>query len=729
MEPTEENIDFQQYWLILKRRWFPALAVFGSVVTLTALYTFLKPPNYSSQGQLRFKEDQTSSLIGLESQVKGPSQSDTLLATEAQVITSPSLLLQTLDSINQLNRQGPHLDLGKLQQGLKIKNLEKTDILEISYTSKDPRLPALVVNQLMRVYVDNNLLSNRAAAISARRFITAQLPEVKGNVFSADAALRSFKEKYRITDLVQTETSVAQNINNLRSQLGTLEIQLVALNSRSTAIQKKLGMNSQQAIAVSSLSQSPTVQGVLADLQDVQRKLADARSRFHESHPIITTLEDRQVQLKTLLQADIAQVLQGQKIGANAKFQVGPTQQELMNDLIRLEMNRIGLVSEITPLSKQQAFYEQQSASLPRLEQQQRELQRELLAAQSTYESLLKSLQEVKVTENETVANVRIIEAAQSPAAAADSNKASAMAAGTLAGILLAAGVVYLLEVADKKIRTVKEVRKLFEYRLLGTIPLFSKTTSAVNSNDQTFEQRRMLLPVVKSPRSSISENYRMIQANLKTLNSDKTLKVVVVTSSVPKEGKSTTCANLAAAMAQLGQSVLIIDADLRNPTQHLFWEISNTVGLSNVLSEEPNLDRSIIQRVMENLDVLPTGILPPNPCVLIDSRRMVTFLEKCSNYYNYVFIDTPPLTVAAEAQILGKMADGVVLVTRPGVLDATSSKFAKEYLDQCDQNILGIVVNGVLPENEPDGRYYHTHVNPEQKKNWLDNLKFIKRA
>ncbi len=709
MESTQE-IDFAKYWRILKRRWLPAVATFGSVVTLTTVYTFSKAPIYRAQGQLIFKQDQTPSLIGLDSAEKANFQNDkSLINTEIRVISSDPSLQKTLDTLNQSNLQGSPIRLSDLHQGIEIKNIEKTDILEVAYKSKDPTVAALVANQLMNTYVNNNLWANRFTAISAGNFITGQLPLVKASVNRAALALRSFKEKYRITDLEQTKTLVAQDIDKLQNQVDTVENQLADLNSRSRGLQQQLGMNSQEALARSSVSQSLAVQGVLADLQKVQLKLADARALYKEENPVITHLKDQEAQFQTLLQNQVPQVLQGQKNGPTSKLQIGQTQQELMNDLLKIEMNRRGLVTQMATLSNQKAFYQRQAAILPGLEQEQRELARKLSAAESTYEVLLKNLQQIKVKENETVGNVRIVEPAKVPREPIAPNKPLAIAAGGLAGILLAAAVIYVLEVQDKKIKTIIEARNLFEYNLLGTIPVFSKTTRTVDFDGQTSEQMRLPLPMIQSPCSPISESYRRLQANLKFLNSDQALKkVIVVTSAVPKEGKSTTCANLAAAMAELGHRTLIIDADMRRPSQHQFWQISNTVGLSNVIAGQDYLGGTITQSVMKNLDILTSGSLPPNQVVLLDSKRLSALIEECRQQYDYVLIDTPPLAIAADAPILGKMADGVLLVTRPGIADFTSSKFAKEYLDQSGQNVLGIVVNAVIPEHEPSSYFYY---------------------
>ncbi len=737
-----ENIDFLSYWCILKRRWLPAVAAFGSVVVLTYVSVSLKVPMYRAQGQLLFRQDETSSLIGLNSAKQVDSQSDKeerVILSEERVILSTHILQKALYLINRNNPQTLPLKLRDLQRGLEIKNIEGTDILQVAYAGKDPELAALVVNQLMNVYADNALFLNRAATISVGNFITMQLPRVKANVERADVAVRSFKEKYKITDLTQTQASVAANIERIGTQIDLVKTQLADLNARSTVLQNKLGMIPQQAMAVSALNQSPAVQGILTDLQEIQRKLAEARSIYKESHPVVVDLKAKEAQVKNLLQAQAAQVLQGQKTGQNGKFQVGTIQQELMADLLKSEVIRKGLVTQLDTLSDQQAFYQQKAAILPRLEKQQREQQRELSVAQSTYEELLKNLQEVKIIENRTVGNVQIIEAAQVPAEPTTANKILAMAVGSIAGILIAIAFVYMLEVRDKKIKTVKEARELFEYTLLGTIPVFDETYSSVDSVNRTSKQRGLALPVIEMPRSSISESYRMIQSNLKCLNSDKVSEVIVVTSSVPKEGKSTTCANLAAVMAQLGYSVLIIDADIHRPSQHQIWQISNQVGLIDIIAKQGELGRAVIQRVMKNLDVLTAGVSNSKPHVFLNHRSMADLIKHYPNQYDYVLIDTPPLTIAADAAILGNIADGVILVTRPGLADSINSKLAKEYLDRSGQNILGIVVNGVIPENEPYSYHFEERAyeeklgfrkpTPTKKKNWLDKLRLFKSS
>jgi capsular exopolysaccharide synthesis family protein len=197
-----------------------------------------------------------------------------------------------------------------------------------------------------------------------------------------------------------------------------------------------------------------------------------------------------------------------------------------------------------------------------------------------------------------------------------------------------------------------------------------------------------------------------MLQANLKFLSSDKPLQLIVVTSSVPKEGKSQVSANLATAIAQLGRRVLLVDADLRHPLQHHIWELTNAGGLSDVLVGQADFN-AVVARVIDNLDVLCSGVIPPNPLALLDSKRMATLIEYFSEHYDFVILDAPPLVLAADALTLGKMTDGVLLVARPGVVDSNSASAAKESLERSAQKVLGLVVNGVIVENESDSYFY----------------------
>ena len=231
---------------------------------------------------------------------------------------------------------------------------------------------------------------------------------------------------------------------------------------------------------------------------------------------------------------------------------------------------------------------------------------------------------------------------------------------------------------------------------MLGVIPSFRKQFLFPHPDIKLIGSE---IPVIDAPHSAVSETYRMIQANLKFVTSDKKLKILAVTSSVPKEGKSTVSANLAAAIAQLGRHVLLIDADMRHPSQQDIWKLTKTEGLSEVLVGQADFWAASC-KVTDTLDVLTAGVRPSNPLALLDSTEMASLIKIFSDKYDFVVIDTPPLIGTADALTLGQLTDGILLVARVGVVDYGSVKAAKEMLERTGQNILGLVVNAAIQKD-----------------------------
>lgn len=708
MESTEAiDLDLQKFWLIVKRRWLPAVGVFSCIVGIATVLAFLEKPLYQAQGKLLLKKTSQTSITGLGQDLAAfdpLASKSSPLNTEMEIIRSVPFLQKTTTALDLKDDQGAPVNPIALANKLELVNIPLTDVLQVAYQNEDPEKAAAVVNKLMSLYLENNILSDRAEAVAAGDFITKQLPTTEATVRQAELALRRFKEQNQVVALDQ-EAKAAVDLNRqIQIQISEAQSALADANTRSAVLRNQVGMNSQQAIATSSLSQSTAVQKALAEYQQAEADLAVQQTRFVDAHPTIQGLRERRNALKAILQERVQQSLGNQRQASDKDLQMGQLQQQLAADFVSSEVDRYGLTSRLNSLSSAQATYKQRANVIPRLEQYQRELERRLSAAQSTYQILLQKLQEVRVAENQNMGNARIIEPALVPQVASSRKKIIIIALGNVVGLLLAIAIVFILELSDTSIKTLKEARELYGYTLLGSIPYFGKK---VNPRRKSQDWNIPEVLVRDIPRSPISEAFRMLQANLKFLSSDKPLKVIVVTSAVPKEGKSTVSANLATAIAQLGRRVLLVDADMRHPLQHHIWELTNAAGLSDVIVGQTEFE-STVTEVMAKLDVLTAGVMPPNPMALLDSKRMASLIDSFSEHYDFVIIDAPPLVLAADALTLGRMTDGVLLVARPGVIDSTSAAAAKESLDRCGQNVLGLVVNGVIVENESESYYYY---------------------
>lgn len=209
------------------------------------------------------------------------------------------------------------------------------------------------------------------------------------------------------------------------------------------------------------------------------------------------------------------------------------------------------------------------------------------------------------------------------------------------------------------------------------------------------------------NPRSPISEQYRTLRTNLEFSSVDKVLKTMLVTSSSPGEGKSMTTANLAVVYAQQGKKVLMIDADLRKPTVHYTFRLDNLRGLSNILVNEARLEETANSTGIDNLDVISSGPIPPNPSELLGSKRMKSLIEEASNLYDIVIFDTPPVLAVTDAQILANVVDGSILVIRSGQTEYELAIKAKEALEPAHAKLLGTVLNDRDKSSTTNYYYY----------------------
>ncbi|OYD90250.1 lipopolysaccharide biosynthesis protein [Nostoc sp. 'Peltigera membranacea cyanobiont' 210A] len=706
------EIDLQQYWLILKRRWFPTISVFSFVLMLSMLFASLQKPVYRAQGKLLLKVDRIASLTGVGTGLEEFSPltlQSSPMKTESEVLLSTPLLEQVITQLQLKEQNGNLLKPEALQGRLEVKQIPGADVLQLSFNESNPQTAAAVVNQLMQAYINNNILTSRKQAAAARRVIAEQLPRSENTVQRANRELRNFKERNGITNLEEESKALVASAAQLENEITKAQTQLADANSRLASLQDKVGLSSDAAIAVSSLSQSLGVQQALKEFQEVQSQLAVARSVYQEQSPIIVNLKEKEAALQAILQGRTSEIL-GRSNVSNRKLQIGTIEQELIQKFVNTEVERLGLTSQVKVLSNTRELYQRRSRLLPKLEQGQRDLQQRLDAAQSSYETLLKKFQEVQVVEQQNMGNASIVEMASVPESPEAKKKTLTQLLGGLLATLAALITMMVLEISDRSVKSIKEARQLFNHPWLGSIPHFGKYTIPHSKNACWSTPT---LPVRDFPRSPVSSAYRLLQANLKFLDVEKELKTLVVTSSVPKEGKSTISANLAATIAQLGRRVLLIDTDLHHPQQHHIWNLTNAVGLTNVIVKQINF-ADAVNKVMENLDVLTSGVIPPNPLAILDSKPMKALVASAAQQYDFVILDGSPLIVEAEALTLGKMTDGILLVVRPGVLDFGSANTAKELLQQSAQTILGIVVNCAASETEYNRFTYYKQDEPD---------------
>lgn len=215
-------------------------------------------------------------------------------------------------------------------------------------------------------------------------------------------------------------------------------------------------------------------------------------------------------------------------------------------------------------------------------------------------------------------------------------------------------------------------------------------------------------LVVHSDPKSPVAEAYRVLRTNIQFAGVDKPIKIIAVTSAGPEEGKTTTIANLAITFAQSGSKVLLVDGDLRKPKVHKTFGLANNTGMTTVLAHHTDYKTCIAASRVENLNVLTSGPIPPNPSELLSSNAMKSFMEQLRNDFDIILVDSPPVGVVTDAAILSTIVDGTILVVSSGQVEIEAAQHAKQLLDKVNANILGVVLNRVAKDGK--NSYYRNY-------------------
>ena len=708
----EEYIDFSRYWQVLQRRWVPATITFAGIVALSVVAALASEDVYEAEAELLIEQDRTSKILGIPdgSPDRQPSYDDKdPLETEAKILQSRPIVEKAIRELDLRNKKGKLITYKKARSSLSAEPVMGTELLRVSYEDPDPDVAVAFVDKAVELYAEDYASFNRSKTLEAGEFIDRQLPKAEASVREAEENLRLFKNRNGVADIAGYTKAAMDSVTTIENQIDGVKADLNDVNARYSRLQGQLGMSWQEASAVSALRQSPGVQKALTQLQNVNVQLAQKRNFLSDNAPQIISLKEEQADLTALLQQQIANTLgpQQQNLASSINIlSLGNLKQAQLAEFANLGLRKEGLEQRLASLQNAYETYQQRTNLSPQLQEQQRELERKVEAATATYKTLLDKKNQTGIIGDRDVDRVRVVAAAAVQEDPVNTSSKMIVAAGAMMGVLFGVAIAFLLDLRDNTIKNTREVEDLFAYPLHGVVP-------DLNLIGNT-KQLQLTGSGAKLPEGEVSEvsmmplkeAYQNIQVNLKLLDADVRKKVIAVTSSVPQEGKSSVSANLGVARAQCGQRILLIDADMRRPTQHHIWEISNQLGLSDVLTDEATWKESV-QNVMPNLDVLTSGPIPDHPISLLDSMAFQTLIESISEHYDQVIFDTPPITGIADTKIIGKSVDGFLFVVRPGVADYNSAAAAKKMLENTGQKVLGVVVNGVDMNREP---YYYNN-------------------
>jgi len=655
-------IDLRQILEVLKK-WRRVIVL----ITLLAVFTsaimsyYIIDPVYEAKSMLLVTmpaaNQQSAALQNggdLESVINTMSRMPYMtMNTYVSQLTSDTMYQRVVDRL-KLDEQG--YTAKNLAGMIKAEVAKDNNIIELKVQHTDPRLAADVANALGEVYLE--YLSERSQQQMTRS--TDFLQERKEET---DKQLNELSEKYRVfnSDAQSVEylqkqfTGITDDLNKYQTSVDMGYTEARQLEAGVASLNTKLA-NTPETVTTNKASQDGT--GVLAT---------------EEMNPIYVSLSEKLNEKE----AELAE----KTVSLES---MNATTERLRSQLAALQ----------TTLSAKQIKQHQMQNEITRLEETQN-----MLAQKITQTQIASSIDMGKT-------NINIASPALVPANPIKPNKQLNIAVALVLGLMVAVGLAFVLEFMDNTIKGLDDVQKHLGLAVVGTIPVYNGAGKKTGRG--LFASEKHSLPVFSSldSRSPFAEAFRTLRTNLSFAGVDKHYRTILVTSTVPSEGKSCSIANLGVVMAQAGQKVLIIDCDLRKPVQHNNFNLNNTIGVTNCLVNDLELARAVQNTGAEGLDVLTSGPIPPNPAELIASNKMAVLINAARDAYDIVLVDSPPVLTVTDASLLATMVDGVLLVVKTASSKIEMVQGTKSVLDNANAKIIGVVLNQV--DVNSSNYYYH---------------------
>ena len=699
--------------VLIKSKWvvITTVLLFVSVVTISTLRT---TPIYEAAGSIAINkmDPVTFNLKDSSSSIDYYDPAD--MDTEVRILKSDLLALQVIRQLNldkqpegaknkiasslELTADGLQPDsartssaLSDFKNNLQVSLAPNTRIIEIRYRSPDKNLAARVVNTLANTYVEQNFKTRFESTMQASDWLSKQLVDLQIKVETSQEKLVKYQKEHEILGIDEKQNITTAKLDELNRELTAAESVRMEKQSIYHLVQSGdsdsiVAAANVDGAARGSSANSALLEKLREQQADLKIQVAQLSTQFGPSYPKLAQLNSQLKEVDAQIQSEMRKVaarLRGDYLAA---------------------VQREGMLRTALEQQKQQANKLNESAIEYSL------LKRDVDANRTLSEGLLEKLKEAGVTAGLRSNNFRIVDAARVPTSPSGPNILRNLAFALALGLSTGIGLAFLLESMDNTVRTPEQAQTISALPSLGMIPLGSRSTRELRGRTKLTlaSSREAVELVTKSrPRSQMAESYRALRTSLLLTFPGGPPKVILITSALPEEGKTTTSVNAAIVLAQKGTRVLLIDADLRRPSIHKTLGMGPTLGLSNVLTGAASLQEAIIpSTIVPELFLLPAGTPPPNPAELLASTNMKNVLEELRKHYDHIVIDSPPTLSVTDAVVMSTAADAVVLVIRSGHTTRPALRRARDILLQVNARVCGVLVNAVNL-NSPD-YYYH---------------------
>ncbi|MEP7013915.1 MAG: polysaccharide biosynthesis tyrosine autokinase [Verrucomicrobiota bacterium] len=684
----EVKLHFLDYWRVIQVRWVLILLAFLLVLMTAAIVTYFQPREYQSSVFIEVKSTaENPRIFGGDS--NQPIHDPQLAPTVFQVIKRTSILYPVIDELklqDKWAKTGPRLPreacFGMLRNRVQVEEVRNTDLLQISVFDQDPQEAADIANKIVSVYQDKRVEEEKQIMNRAVGTMNDQVTKQQKKVDDAAVDVGRIRDEEHIIDLNPEGTEDAQTpLNSMvlkqEGEVNEAETKAATLKTQLQQIETLKGEDLMRMLPTLAI-QDPTILKILPTYQEAVAMEAQLlNGGLSENHPRVKALRaTKAVYLRQL------------------EEQVAIVRSALSKNLKTAETTQEALQKRLTEINQKQLNSKNLSANYAR--------------AKNSYikeKLLLDSVRMRAQTQTMELAMPRVAisvkEPAEAPTRAARPRVGLNLMLGGLVGLVVGLALAFFIEYLDTSVKTMEDAESLLGVPVLAIIP------------------KNIKLLHKEAGDTPDAEAYRILRTNIEFNRKNPAANSISVVSGGPGEGKSTTIANLAFISAQGGYSTLIVDADLRRPVQHNLFDLSNQIGLTNYLTTEMALEEVIIPTGVENLSLMPSGILPADAVGILNSQRMSDLVSELKLRYDMVFFDSPPVLGVSDASVLASEVDQTIIIVQHRRFPRAMLLRVKQALVGVGGTVLGVVLNNVDLKHDQNYYYYtnyYGYYSPREK-------------
>lgn len=724
-EEAPREIHLAEYWAVFVKRWRVVVVSVGVVLLATAVKTVLTTPQYRATVVLNVeREKMTPADIG-SGQIFYDGYDDGFLPTQMRLMQSREVARRATVRLNLANnpefvpkmsgatrKVGAAVGAGgggnvtdmaaaRVQGGVSTSAVRGTNLVELSYVGRKPKLVADIANAVAEAYIDWTLEARFNVASQATKFLTAQVEQVRTEIDAKERELQAYGRQKDIISVDPGQNVTLQKLGALNQDYAKAVADRVAKEARYYELQ-----TTKPDAMAESLSGGLVTQ-LRNETLKLEREYAEKLNVYKPDWPAMQQLQAQIQKGKEHLATVVEETVAKAREQAQAEFQMAQRREESLKEVLR------GQKAEAMALNSNAVEYNNLRMEVAT----KRALMDTLLRRQSEMEmmSRLKGTRE---------SSTRIVDKAMEPDGRFSPSYRKNGMLGLLFGLVIGVGLVFGMEYLDRSIRTPEQVEELLHLPSLGVIPAVgaeagsvlrfaryggygygAKRRTAASAEEKDALPAIELLPHLHL-RSVVAEAYRSFRTALLLARAGG-WKTLVVTSSLPGEGKTATVVNLAVVLGQLGRRVLVVDADLHKPRVHEVLGVSNRIGLVSILAEGTDVSAALQRTKVPGVSVLTSGPSSPNPSGLLASDRMAQLVDGLKGAFDHVLVDSPPVHAVADALILGNLCDGVVLCVKGGVTVREMVVRTRDKLARSEARVLGVLLNNLQASRGVYGGYY----------------------